>query len=44
MKSKLFGFLATATSITVCGYVIGQLMGGLFNIGRVAVQLGLMAI
>lgn len=44
MNLKLFGFLATATSITLCGYVLRQLMDGLFNIGSMAFQLGLITV
>ena len=44
MKGKIVGCLAAVTSIVVCGLLLVQLTGGLFSLGRAAVQLGLMAV
>lgn len=44
MKGKIIGCLTAVTSIVICMFLVNQLMGTLFNLGRAAVQLGLQVV
>jgi len=44
MKEKLVGCLAAGASVVIFGLLVNLMMGGLFSLGRAAVQMGLMVI
>ena len=44
MRDKLIGCLAAGASIVIFGLLVNMLMGGLFSLGRAAVQMGLVVV